>query len=55
MLKQLSKKMQQIPISIEIVHFFVFTIIIRQINTFFIFQKHISKANKILFNFLHSE
>jgi hypothetical protein len=55
MLKQLFKKLQKIPISIEIKHFLVFHYIIRPIYKLFIFKKHVSKANKILFDFLHSE
>ena len=43
MLKKLFRKLQKIPISIEIVHFFVFTILFDQFTRFVIFQKHISK------------
>ena len=51
MLKQLFKKLQKIPISIEIKHFLVFHYIIRPIYKLFIFKKQVSKANKILVDF----
>ena len=42
-----------ISISLAIIHL-VFTILFDQFTRYFLL-KHISKANKILFNFLHSQ
>jgi len=54
MLKQLFKKVQKIPISIENVHFLFLLYYSINLHVFY-FQRHCSKANKILFNFLQSE
>jgi hypothetical protein len=54
MLKQLFKKVQKITISIEILYF-MFSLYYSTNLHVFIFQKHISNANKIVFKFLHSE